>query len=533
MTTPERVNLAIEAAIKATAAKRDTEAKLAEKKSQEAALLARMAALEKALEPQVITAWCADATEDATGQVATIEINGEVGDTGPQIIIAPREVLPTLPHGEVAAREVQSGAQAYFNAAVLPGWQKHKPTYRAGRIRDIDTAANTCRVDLDPARSSAENLDINQATTLTGVPVRYMTCDASAFEENDRVLVEFQQQDWAQPVVIGFVERPRPCEPMTIAMASETWGPRGSPAEPEDDEYYLPQQIRWAQYDPVSGELKHEESRTIEYEFGPWKSLFETLTCASNGSGTQSTAIAGAWQACSYGQFYGNPMAFLGKSWVLRASSMLDDPPRAMIAHDGSELILPAGMYMVSTAGRYIVGGTESAPTKLVVFDPAKNVIVAQHDLDGGYVYDTAGYANLAAVLVNAAADDWNPRIRVIDVNTGATVFTRAFEFAIADLAVNANYLALLIVDISVWRLQLYDLATGELVDDFDSAGVRAITMSAKYLVGVCADGEAGEWQGTPGGGVDVYRVLPTGLSYMRTDRVFPPFGVRGFPYAG
>lgn len=98
---PERLQGAIEAGIQAVAARRQAEADLAAKKSQEAALVARMEALEEALRPVTITAWCADASEDAVGQVGTIELNGEAGDGAPQIIIAPQEVLPTLLSGEV------------------------------------------------------------------------------------------------------------------------------------------------------------------------------------------------------------------------------------------------------------------------------------------------------------------------------------------------------------------------------------------------------------------------------------------------
>ena len=224
---PERLQVAIEAGIQAVAARRQAEADLAAKKSQEAALVARMEALEEALRPVTLTAWCADASEDAAGQVGTIELNGEAGDGAPQIIIAPQEVLPTLLSGEVNAREVQSGAQVFFNAAILPGWQKHMPTYRAGRIRNIDRAANTCTVDLDAARSSAESLEINQGETLSDVPVRYMSCDAAAFEDDDRVIIEFQEQDWARSVVIGFVERPRPCAALAVLLSAEV---RAAPA---------------------------------------------------------------------------------------------------------------------------------------------------------------------------------------------------------------------------------------------------------------------------------------------------------------
>lgn len=153
-------------------------------------------------------AWCADFTEDGSGSVATLEINGE-----PElVVVAPGARVPLQSDGVVRAREVLFGPQAYLNAALLPGWQRHLPTYRWGTIHDIDVDTNRCRVNLASATSSAQNLPINAVSVLTNVPVQYMTCNAVAFEEGDRVVVEFQGRDWAQPRVIGFLDNPRPCE---------------------------------------------------------------------------------------------------------------------------------------------------------------------------------------------------------------------------------------------------------------------------------------------------------------------------------
>ena len=45
-----------------------------------------------------------------------------------------------------------------------------------------------------------------------GVPIEYMTCGASAFSDEDYVIVEFTDQDWSNPKVIGFASNPEPCE---------------------------------------------------------------------------------------------------------------------------------------------------------------------------------------------------------------------------------------------------------------------------------------------------------------------------------
>jgi hypothetical protein len=153
-------------------------------------------------------AWCVDYTDDGAGEVATAEIDGEQD----LILIQAGCRPPVGGDGVLLARWVQSPEQAYSNAAILPGWQKWKPTYRTGTITALDTDADTADVDLDAATSSAQSLDINQApTSLSAVPVVYMECNAEAFEVSDRCVVEFQGQDWASPRVVGFVDNPKPC----------------------------------------------------------------------------------------------------------------------------------------------------------------------------------------------------------------------------------------------------------------------------------------------------------------------------------
>lgn len=46
---------------------------------------------------------------------------------------------------------------------------------------------------------------------LSRVPIEYMTCNAMAFADLDEVLVKFENQDWAQPKVIGFKSNPKSC----------------------------------------------------------------------------------------------------------------------------------------------------------------------------------------------------------------------------------------------------------------------------------------------------------------------------------
>ncbi len=155
-------------------------------------------------------AWCADLTEDGSGVVATLEIPGE-HSLGGYILVAPGCPEPSDATGALLTRPAMTGPQAYFNAAVLPGWQRWMPTYRAGIAGAIDYGANTMDVALYDIRSSAQQLSINAASSLSAVPVSYMDCHASAFLTGDDVVVMFPGQTWDDPQVIGFLHDPRGC----------------------------------------------------------------------------------------------------------------------------------------------------------------------------------------------------------------------------------------------------------------------------------------------------------------------------------
>lgn len=160
-----------------------------------------------AVTQQTKDAWCTDYTEDGGGGVATIDIDGEADLT----LIAPGCRGWNESDGYMQHTQIMSPEGYFWNAAVMPGWQKWKPTYRWGTISDIDPDANTATVYLAGATSSQQGLNINQSSTLSNVPVVYMTCHASAFEEGDRVVVQFLGQAWGNPRVIGFLDNPKPC----------------------------------------------------------------------------------------------------------------------------------------------------------------------------------------------------------------------------------------------------------------------------------------------------------------------------------
>lgn len=151
--------------------------------------------------------WCADMTEDATGNVATLEIPGENN----MVVIKPGAPAPVAADGKLVARAIQDPNQVFFNAAVLPGWQKYRPTFRRGTITELDTELDTASVTLTDDKSSAQNLGINKVSELKNVPVKYMECNASAFEVGDTVVVQFDDQSWDKPKITGFVREPKLC----------------------------------------------------------------------------------------------------------------------------------------------------------------------------------------------------------------------------------------------------------------------------------------------------------------------------------
>lgn len=181
---------------------------------EDLSLKKRRGQLQNLPETKDLEAWCADYTTDLTGEVGIVQINDEGG--GPVLIHPGFEgaaAYDPARDGQVMAREAQSGAQVYFNAAILPGVQKWRPRYRLGQITAID--GDACSVRLDDARSSAQGLEINQSKNLTEVPIQYMECDGDAFEDGDRVVVRFFTSG---PQVIGFEGNPRPCVLMGIYM---------------------------------------------------------------------------------------------------------------------------------------------------------------------------------------------------------------------------------------------------------------------------------------------------------------------------
>lgn len=189
------------------ATERLAELRVSELISENLSVLKRRAQLEAVPEGRELELWCADYTLDLTGEVGLVDVNDE-GGRG--VIIQPgyanEAVFQASRDGSLFPNIAQSGPQIFFNAAVLPGVQKWLPRYRVGEITRLQ--ADICTVVLDPANSSAQQLNINQTDTLSDIPIVYMDCDGSAFQKGDRVLVRFTSNG---PLVIGFEKEPVPC----------------------------------------------------------------------------------------------------------------------------------------------------------------------------------------------------------------------------------------------------------------------------------------------------------------------------------
>lgn len=209
---PIRLLNAQTAAIKLAAERDKAALELSPLKARQIELEQRKAMLESVPDDITRNLWCADYTDDLSGSVGTAEIPGEGQE---DVIILPHVQLNSAYNAErdglLSFRAGMTGPQAYYNAAILPGWQKWMPTYRVGTVASVNYAADTCTVTLDDAKSSADDLHVNQAGTLTDIPIVYMTCNADAFEDGDRVLVQFQGQQWSGARVVGFESEPKPC----------------------------------------------------------------------------------------------------------------------------------------------------------------------------------------------------------------------------------------------------------------------------------------------------------------------------------
>jgi predicted transglutaminase-like cysteine proteinase len=119
-----------------------------------------------------INVYCCDHTEGLSGNVGAIDIPGEAFEVKIQPGFSGDADYDGDRDGIIWPSIAGSADWGYFNQAILPGWQKHKPTYRTGSIipGSIDSQNHTCDVCIDGAFSSQQNLNVNQDAAIQGCP---------------------------------------------------------------------------------------------------------------------------------------------------------------------------------------------------------------------------------------------------------------------------------------------------------------------------------------------------------------------------
>ena len=466
-----------------------------------------------------LAAWCADYTPDASGVVGSLEVPGEFGPDGTVLVLAPREVPPTLPAGQVVAREAQTGAQAYLNAAILPGWQRHMPTYRAGVITNLDKEADTATVSLDAARSSAQDLQINQAGTLYDVPVRYMTCNAGAFEEDDHVVVEFQEQDWTQPVVIGFVERPRPCAAIVLSCIFTSLN-EGSPS-PGDEVLERNGRVDFLHFDP------------------------RTRTWDKQAFVTESERIGGEWVLDPvYGWYYADlftktfpeaPIYYAGHVWL----ACQNTDPAVSIPRYGrlfNEIGETKDLYPLA---RYSFDGSVFVGVEPVGAHPRAAVLDAQTGLPIRYtapITEWLGHAKARGgrVIVSAGYD--MQYLRVIDHRDSEILHSVALGMfdVLRDVAISYKHFGALVELDGLTYIRLWSMETGTQVADLEIGAtlLSAMSMTDQHIVAANRT-DYNPGASTTGGFVETWDITPTGLTYRGAVLPWLQTGASSAPRAG
>jgi hypothetical protein len=208
------------------------------------AVITREAELDRLKDAGALTvsAWCADFTEDLSGTVATMEVSGEVNPLiGGGINIRPADgdrAAYNASYGKLQRSTLMSPAGFAWNFTMIQPWMKWKPFWRYATVTAKDEDNDTVDVTLQPILSKAgawlaKQKDFNEPwdSSMSGVPVNYMSCGAKVFEPGDEVVIEFRQGgggglSYAEPFCIGFKQEPRDCWPellFPVGWVYEPW----------------------------------------------------------------------------------------------------------------------------------------------------------------------------------------------------------------------------------------------------------------------------------------------------------------------
>jgi hypothetical protein len=116
---------------------------------------------------KIVTAWCADYTENLSGDVGTIDIAGEyTADVNIRPGMISSNAYSGSRDGELYPAIALGPWTSLLNQMIYPGWQKFKPLHRYAIIIEgtIDRDANTCAVAVQPT-FSLMNYNVNKAAT--------------------------------------------------------------------------------------------------------------------------------------------------------------------------------------------------------------------------------------------------------------------------------------------------------------------------------------------------------------------------------
>ena len=208
-----------------------------------------------------IEMWCADFSDELEvgTPVGCATVPGEQFLNMPIILPQSREDgelqgFDRRRDGQMVPLMSMSPSAAFYNLALLPGWQRWMPTYRTAKVERVDVDNDTVDIIINRNESSQKDewgrrfpTEIGQAILYRdNVPVRYMSCNAAVFEEGDEVLVRFKsntnlsalaasgavgEQAWdvSNMEVVGFVKEPRDCQVCWIYFRFKITPSTGTP----------------------------------------------------------------------------------------------------------------------------------------------------------------------------------------------------------------------------------------------------------------------------------------------------------------
>lgn len=166
-------------------------------------------------EDPTVSAWCGDYTTDLTGYVGTIEVDGQTDEIQIYPGYGDEADYNASRDGQLASSMAMSPETTFFNFAMMPGWQRWKPTFKHAILSNLQIRGNKpdlCTITLTNAPSEILGLTTIAQVVYNNVEIDYMSCDGEAFSNGQEVLVMFESQDPTKPKVIGHKDHPPPCE---------------------------------------------------------------------------------------------------------------------------------------------------------------------------------------------------------------------------------------------------------------------------------------------------------------------------------